>query len=166
MFKFTLGSFRAFSIYGRPYISKTRVCRAKWTKIGPQREVFCACRVLIIVMCSMSVWGHSVHFQFLATLYLLLTFEYSGIFVLVRLYITGILLTSKSTKQGVKACYQQLYGLWKAVIFILRFVSGTPVKVVVRKKERYPETKRSQSTAFSQDLTYWGELRCSEINDE
>ncbi len=47
MFNFNLGSFGAFPIFVRP------------KSLVPGE-----CRLLIIVKCSRSVWGHSVHFQF------------------------------------------------------------------------------------------------------
>ena len=94
MFKFSLGSFGAFPIFGGPYVSKSSGHGAKWSKRSASEVVFSACRMLIIIKCSRSVLVIQCISDFWRPcIYLWL--KYAGFFVLLSLYITAILLTSK-----------------------------------------------------------------------
>ena len=74
MLKFSLGSYSGFPIFADlVHVSRKRlIVERNGAKFGPQVSIS-AYRVLLTVKCSMSVGGYSVLFQFLTTLYLLLT---------------------------------------------------------------------------------------------
>ena len=65
--------------FGNLISRKPVVVEQNGQQFQPQKKVFSACRVLITVKyLSRSVWGHSVLFQLLATLYLLLSLNIQG----------------------------------------------------------------------------------------
>ena len=73
-FTTSLGLFGALPIFAH----LVHVVSQKWLiveqnglKFGPQACVFIVYSVLLTVECSSSVWGHSVHFRFSPTLYML-----------------------------------------------------------------------------------------------
>ncbi len=92
MFKFSLGSFGAFPIFGNLVSRKEVVVERNGPKFGPQRQVFRAYRVLFTVNLTVqrSVWGQSVHFHFWRP-WIYFWLKYSGIFVVPSVQRTGIL---------------------------------------------------------------------------
>ncbi len=67
MFKFSLGSFGAFSIFDNLVSQKRLVVERNGPKFGPHGYAFSVYTVLLAVK------GHLVHLRFLTTLYLLLS---------------------------------------------------------------------------------------------
>ncbi len=56
--------------YKTCHILETLVVEQNGSKFGPHGKVFSLYKVLLTVKCSSSVWGYSMHFRFLTTLYL------------------------------------------------------------------------------------------------
>ncbi len=74
MFKLSLGSFGAFPIFAdlvHAVSRKRLMVERNGPKFGPWGKYLVYDGVLLTVRCSSSVRGHSVHFRFLLTLYML-----------------------------------------------------------------------------------------------
>ncbi len=99
--QFAMESFGAFPSFGRPDISKTNRRRAN----GPKFHLRVSCRSLVPAeyLSLLSVWGQFgvMRYKFPVFDDLVSTFDLIfGIFVLLSLYISCILLTSKSPSRG------------------------------------------------------------------